>query len=357
MYNTDTIMTSLWLCLARDFRKMHGASFLKKEEALLHLGIDQLRQYEWPDRLNTSPSFFKANYQMEVLYKRYRFTTDMYSDSELKDKTFKSWLETQQSLSRPFVPSMGLQRILRRARKIIKDVLGPYDMEEHIELCGFGKRATKGSGLLKSYLDLKLTAPISSSRGLSVWFKKYLESDPLLTEVLGEIPTYDVTALDLILVPKSWKTLRPITPNTTVGTWYTSGLGEMIADRLKAIGLNIHNLQERHGRLARSSSISRRNVTADLSAASDSYVWELLQWVIPRPWLNALRRGRLSYIEYEGVTYPLRSFMAMGIGFTFSLQTLIFYALIRATKEELCLEDGTISVYGDDLIYPRSWHM
>jgi hypothetical protein len=38
----------------------------------------------------------------------------------------------------------------------------------------------------------------------------------------------------------------------------------------------------------------------------------------------------------------------MGNGYTFELETLIFYALVRA----VCGKEGTVSVYGDDLIYP-----
>ena len=38
----------------------------------------------------------------------------------------------------------------------------------------------------------------------------------------------------------------------------------------------------------------------------------------------------------------------MGNGYTFELETLIFYALIRAVVGK----ESTASVYGDDLIYP-----
>jgi hypothetical protein len=47
--------------------------------------------------------------------------------------------------------------------------------------------------------------------------------------------------------------------------------------------------------------------------------------------------------------------MAMGIGFTFPLQTLLFYAIVSAICK-LTKTTGTVSVYGDDLIYPMRIH-
>lgn len=47
--------------------------------------------------------------------------------------------------------------------------------------------------------------------------------------------------------------------------------------------------------------------------------------------------------------------MGMGIGFTFPLQMVVFYSLLKSIANHLRVP-GRISVYGDDLIYPSGIH-
>lgn len=77
--------------------------------------------------------------------------------------------------------------------------------------------------------------------------------------------------------------------------------------------------------------------------------------LLPRKWLQWLNRGRLRSYTYDSRSFHYCSFMAMGIGFTFPLQTLLFYALCKSVCHLLGVK-GTVSVYGDDLIYPRGAH-
>jgi hypothetical protein len=54
-------------------------------------------------------------------------------------------------------------------------------------------------------------------------------------------------------------------------------------------------------------------------------------------------------MEVEGKWVLLEKFSSMGNGFTFPLQTILFYAITR----EVCGEDAIISVFGDDIICPQ----
>lgn len=363
-YSTDGVMKNLWLCLARDFRASmsHNSDHYPLTQ-VKDGDIKGFRSTQWPDRLSSSPWIFKTDYQLETLFKRYRFRDDMFSDAELAEKTNENFVKTQIRICEPLKLSPAVMQVLREARLISKDILGQYDPEEHMKACRFGKRACVGSSYARSYLDLKLSSnSITGSHDHIGWMEEYLSTDKLLREILqgsddSSYPPYKpIDTLALTNVPKSFKSLRGIMPNTLIGSFYTYGLGQVITSRLKEKAhLNISNLQEKHRVMCRKYSMDRSHVTADLSAASDSPTYELLMRVIPYQWMKVLKYGRINHCTMDGRRIYLRSFMTMGIGFTFPLETLLFYVLLKAIKN-LSGVRGRISVYGDDLIYPKKMH-
>lgn len=358
----DVIMKNTWLALRQDFSSSLGFQIGVTAKSLIQTSISGFRDYVWPLRTKLPVYHMKCEYQLENFLKRYRFQTDKFTDEELKDKQIVSQIENINRLSKPLNVTFLLFNVLKKARSIIKDILGDYDEEEHLSLCRFGKRASVGSPLRKSYLDLKLKAPFEASPEQIEWFKSYLARDIHLSRVVQKArpkgkPLFKICkALTLTCVPKSWKSLRGITPNTTIGTFYTYGLGKVFTLRLRKVGLNIRKLQRKHGDWAKEFSITRTHVTADLSAASDSIVLQLLMFLIPRRWLKVLKLGLIrNVILPDGSVHQTPTFCGMGIGFTFPLETMVFYALLQAIKE-LSQTKGFVSVYGDDLIYPRAMH-
>ena len=362
--NTDHFYKKLWSTMVLDFRATLGPSFCLKEELALRKGVKTFRQLNWGSRMLAPYYYFKAEYQLEALFKRYRFRDDFYSDEELQEITTSKFFATQQRLAEHDLGEYPYRAklVVQRARRIIHEILGSYDVEEHYRSCEFGKRASVGVPYKESYLDSKLGLPHTGSCEHIVWFIQALKSDTLLEGAITscvpfEYPRYELCdALPMVNVPKSWKSLRSILPNTTLGGFYTSGLAKMIEKRLRHVGLNISTLQDIHRSLVPKYSRTRSHVTADLSAASDSFTSRLVNMLLPRDWYNALKKGRISHVEARGVNSSLMmSFCTMGIGFTFPFQTLCFYALLRALKQ-LSKAEGRISVYGDDLIYPVSMH-
>lgn len=363
-YSTDEVMKKLWLCLARDFRASMSHNENHYPSKFLECNdIRGFRSYKWPDRLNANPWIFKTDYQLESLFKRYRFRDDMFSDEELTKMTNDKFVATQIRICEPLKLTPVVMRVLREARLISKEILGQYDLEEHMKACRFGKRASVGNSYARSYLDLKLSSSeITGSHDHIGWMEEYLYTDTLLREILqgrdnNSYPPYKpIDTLALTNVPKSFKSLRGIMPNTLIGSFYTYGLGKVITDRLKEKAhLNISVLQEKHRAMCCKYSKDRSHVTADLSAASDTPTYELLMRVIPYSWMKVLKLGRINHCTIGEERIYLRSFMTMGIGFTFPLETLLFYALLKAI-EKLSGVKGRISVYGDDLIYPRKMH-
>jgi hypothetical protein len=293
---------------------------------------------------------------------RYTFANDPLSPEKRQQATFDAMMEDEKRIStyKPFKSSTRV--VLQRARRIAKAILGSYNEEEHFAVCRFGRRASVGNPFSRAYLDVKLAEdPLTGSKGHIDWFaKRYIPSDGLLAEVLleraAEKQTFTMCDnLSQSFAPKSYNKDRGIVPNTLLGTYYTYGLGVVFSNRLCEHGLDITKLQPIHQMLAEYASRSLKLVTADLKAASQSITSVHVRHILPREWWRVVNLGRIRYINYEGVVFPTETFSGMGNGFTFPLQTLIFYCLLKAIQELLTLR-GRISVYGDDLIYPRNIH-
>lgn len=379
VFDTDQVMKMTWKTLVRDFRSvLEDPFFLQDAEMALNGSIQRLREFVYPNRMLQPYKKHKAEYQMENLFKRYIFADDKYTQQELTEKTYDKFYETQLRIGVPREFSYRSKLVLQLARKHCKEILGDFNEEEHVEHCKFGIRAAAGVRLKESFLDERFRGPVSGSREHLAWFKAVLESDDLLSRSIYEqqddlrkemdpegllkkynldrrIITNEVIGLRWTAVPKSWKAGRFILPNTNVGGFYSYGLGRMIGKRLASVGLHLKTLQGVHRRWVKRISRTRSHVTADLSSASDSFTRQLVMMLLPRKWWNVIKYGRITSMENNGELVHLTSFMTMGIGFTFELQSLLFYSILLAIQELAGLK-GRISVYGDDLIYPIKMH-
>jgi hypothetical protein len=161
-----------------------------------------------------------------------------------------------------------------------------------------------------------------------------------------------VDRIKVTSVPKSFKSARIIAPDTILGGFLSRGVGDMIRRRLeKETHIDLAKQQERHRRWARVASKTGHLATIDMSKASDSFTWRHIECLIPKSWHEALQCVRVPTAMVGNDLIPLTSFMLMGSGHTFPLQTLLFYALAEATRSLLQCR-GKVSVYGDDIIVP-----
>lgn len=91
--------------------------------------------------------------------------------------------------------------------------------------------------------------------------------------------------------------------------------------------------------------------TIDLSAASDSITRQLVIELLPFDWWSLLDDLRVHSTEIDGEIHELEMFSSMGNGFTFELESLIFWAIAKTVKYFSGIK-GKLSVYGDDIIVP-----
>jgi hypothetical protein len=74
--------------------------------------------------------------------------------------------------------------------------------------------------------------------------------------------------------------------------------------------------------------------------------------LLPIDWFNLLDVTRCPSFVYEGKTYPLEKISSMGNGYTFELESLIFYSLAHSVCRYLKLPTHEVNSYGDDIIIP-----
>lgn len=153
-------------------------------------------------------------------------------------------------------------------------------------------------------------------------------------------------------VPKTRKTHRTIAIETALGVSLQLGVDGVVRRALKTAGINL-NSQMRNQILARQGSLDGRLATLDLSMASDAVSLRLCEELLPPCWYELLLKLRSdSGILPDGTTIIYNKISSMGNGYTFALESLIFYALCWAVEYRYTCSRGpsTIGVYGDDLI-------
>lgn len=155
----------------------------------------------------------------------------------------------------------------------------------------------------------------------------------------------------LFTVPKNSKIDRVACKEPEVNSYLQRAYGIFIRTRLKKYGIDLLD-QTRNQYLSRVA-VSRGLATVDLSSASDTISRELVRALVPPAWyatLDSLRSLSVA-VPNSGFRHNLEMFSSMGNGFTFELESLIFWALARSVARLLGCK-GTISVFGDDIICP-----
>lgn len=319
----------------------------------------------------------KELYQAVAFGKRWIFSDDESQDT-LKQRSLLDFIDTQEKLPKELgVLHERVERVLQTAKELCEDVLGSYTVEEHKALCRFGKKAAFNLKAEDAYLHNRIPQ-MSVTRRQMVEFGEWLMEDHqlracLLSQTCGKMAI--TSYLNLTIVPKSYKSGRAIVPDTILGGYISAGFGEMIRRRLKVnAGLNIRRKQAEHRRVACKASVTGHLATVDMSKASDRITWPLLQRILPPDWLRVIEIDRIHQVlvkdEDLGFAYPkgvrtpendatlirVNSPLLMGKGYTFPLQTLVFYILLKSIAKNLGMESKYISVYGDDLIYPCAMH-
>jgi len=154
----------------------------------------------------------------------------------------------------------------------------------------------------------------------------------------------------LFTVPKKTDIDRVACKEPDLNMFLQKGIGNYFRKCLRSTGINLND-QSINRSLARQGSVTGRLATLDLSSASDSVTEGLVALFLPEVWYTHLDAVRCPVTVIDGVEHRNQMFSSMGNGFTFELESLLFYTLARATAFFSGIR-GVISVYGDDIICP-----
>lgn len=279
------------------------------------------------------------------------------SADELANASIKSFLD-QENVNKEtnhrllHATSGCMASILHRASRIALSILGEFEFSSVIDHCGFGPGTMVGVTGDRLDLPRKFAEDISYTP----------ECSRLIPVLLEEIPSWQaktrlVMGGEYFTVPKDAKTDRGCEKQPSGNLFLQKGVGAMMRKRLRKHGINLSD-QSINQRRAREGSVTNDLATWDGRNASNSLCREMVRevlWYCP-DWywfMDSVRTHRVKLPD--GTWHELEMFSAMGNGFTFELESLLFYCLAKATADHYDLK-GLVTVYGDDMIFPTSWY-
>lgn len=240
--------------------------------------------------------------------------------------------------------------ILHTASRIVSRILGTLDraLPRILDYGWTSGRTTAVSGIWVNPME-KYQASLDVSYNCAVLARRLHVQSPLWGATSNEWRV--IMGNTATTVPKNAKTDRLICYEPHMNIRYQRAVGEWMKDRLLKVGVNLRD-QKPNQVLARRASRWGTHATIDLSSASDTITVELVQALLPPEWFEFLDQLRSHYTTWPGgETLRNEKFSSMGNGFTFELESLCFYALIRA----VC-PDRRVLVYGDDIIIPVCYY-
>ena len=328
---------------------------------------------------------FFSIYQVCALLKKYPLNNDQAKDAALTgflkyerhcDAFQKENVKALFRLNRSHPDFVG---IIDEVREDISRLLGTRPNVQRIFECarhGPGSAAgfEDSQGKITSYFKWS-TLPYTVSSSAKPYARDCIESDPRWVGALYDwyrtqsgIPQWAPVNAECFWntvfqeteycrytsVPKTALTERPIAIEPTLNVFLQLGVDCVIKARLKRRWDIDLSSQELNRRLALKGSLDDSLVTLDLSGASDTVSRGVCFLLLPPLWYDLLDDLRSKKIRFPGdeELVELKKFSAMGNGFTFALETVIFTALIRAAMRRTGTK-GVFNAFGDDLIVPR----
>lgn len=257
-------------------------------------------------------------------------------------------------------------KLLLRASHIMRDILGSSPPSDWFQYCEFTGGASTSRKRSESHPAMKWFAskPLHVTPLALPYLEKFKAENSLVDAVWDNPGAVSVTTCDfdrcyfsivpgsiLRFVDKNYVTKRPILIEPDGNMFLQKGVGTSIRRLLRKAGVNL-NTQKLNQLYALIGSITGALGTIDLQAASDSVTLALLRVLLPWDWYELIYCLR-SPVYWDGCEWKkMHKVSSMGNGFTFELESAVFYCLTKATMMESGTLDTRIAIHGDDIIAP-----
>lgn len=320
--------------------------------------------YDIPDT-SLGPDVFRIEYLWSEISSKYSSTANQ---PHLKEAAMKTFHESEErcalfnerllsgvtrSNDIPGLPGVTLDAVFHTASRKIARLLPEFSWDSAAEGFGFGPGATTSLPRRRSALWNKFRNKPDCTTSSVDLASALFAGAPLWQRFLMDKSGSLVSLRDsnrVTTVPKSYKTDRIIAIEPDLGMFFQKGIGAMIRKALKKVGIDL-NSQAPNQHDAFIGSFSGELATLDLKSASDSINCAIVAQLLPPDWLSALEQVRSPVGALDsGEMILYQKFSSMGNGYTFELESLIFWGLISATLELIAAKDRHIRVYGDDIV-------
>lgn len=322
--------------------------------------------------LESDPNFRDKYLLREVLRKYPGF--DLGVDTRLAAKTsFYEDEEVNRLTNDRLIgerPEAVIGEVLASARKKIAEICGRFCEAEFWHGWRFGPKSTISLRRSQSATENKLTLelPAVTVEALPL-FRTLLQKEPFWSYCMSKADAnlhHTVEHKARICQFDRWQ-------GVSKNAWTDRGIGvppdgnvpmqlsvgKMLRARLYKHGVNLND-QSHNQQMALRGSEAGEVATVDVKSASQSLtcglVWNLLGSQNSRDldwrWYWVMDKLRTPYTLIDGDLHENELFSAMGNGYTFELESLVFYSLAWACTSYLGEDTALVSVYGDDIVLP-----
>jgi hypothetical protein len=247
------------------------------------------------------------------------------------------------------LPRVPFDRFIGQCCGIIAGIIGDTPPTEAL-IGSFSGGASTSRCRTESHPAFKYLGKAHITRRALPVFLDLVEELPGWLNAQNRLLIEEVPGNVLFTVPKKTDIDRVACKEPDLNMFIQKGIGSFIRKRLRTIGINLND-QSINRSLAHRGSVTNDLATLDLSSASDSVTQGLVALLLPETWYTLLDSVRSHVTIIDGEEHLNEMFSSMGNGFTFELESLLFYAIAR-TVAYFRGVPGVISVYGDDIICP-----
>ena len=246
------------------------------------------------------------------------------------------------------------QEVVRIWRKKIRDILGPIPSNLQPKFSSGSTFDDRRYILPQDKMSSRPTCTDEAYQVIEPFWRNTLWCSGLMSTYPNRSAPRLILGDRFVTVPKDATKHRGICVGPSMNVTYQLCVGSFIRSRLSKHGIDLTYGQSLHQRLAELASMTLDLATIDLSSASDTVASSLVELVLPGDWFDLLDALRCKYTLIDKSWRKLEKFSAMGNGYTFELETLLFYTLALTVGECLNVHLNTVKVYGDDIIVDTS---
>jgi hypothetical protein len=276
------------------------------------------------------------------------------------ERAVQKWLdsETHNALSNErlrnrdagynILPRVTWRSFLKHCRRTIANTLG--ELTDGITVGSFSGGASTSRRRTESHPGFKFNDKADVTPDAIVVCDVLNRQIPLFRKHGLFTSLREVRGAALFTVPKNSDIDRCACKEPDINMYLQKGVGSHIRKRLRFHGIDLND-QSINRAFARKGSIDGSLATIDLSSASDTICIETVRLLLPPVWFEYLNSIRSQEVLVNGEYVTTEMFSSMGNGFTFELESLLFFSIVKSV---LYFEGipGHLSVYGDDIICP-----